>query len=338
VEALPRRSDALTRGLAAFAGRHGLFGAGARIGVAVSGGADSVALLLLLDGLAAASGWQLTVLHYDHAWRAESGADAAFVAALARRLGWPLRGARARAPLPMADREQQARRARYAFFERAGAELDWVATAHTADDQAETVLLRLLRGAGPAGLAGILPRRALAPGSRVRLARPLLWARREALRAWLGRREQPWREDRTNQDLHPRRNRVRHEFLPPLAAAFNPGLVRGLCDLAEILRAEEEVWAAALAGTFARLWQPGRGGGGFRRDAFARLPLALRRRLVREAVGRVQGDLLRVDFRAVQEVVDWAACSSRHPRVRRLGRVECRVSAQAIEFALALKL
>ena len=332
--------DPLARRLAAFAARHAMFAPGARIGVAVSGGSDSMALLLLLHALASAAGWQLTVLHYDHAWRPDSATDARFVAAVARRLGWPLRRARARAPLPQADREQQARRARYAFFQRAAAAsgLACVATAHTADDQAETVLLRLLRGTGPAGLAGILPRRSLASGAATLLVRPLLWARRDELRAWLLRHRQDWREDRTNQDLHPRRNRLRLQFLPALAAAFNPALVRGLCDLAEIVRAEEELWAAALARAFARLWQPQAAGGRFPRADFAALPLALRRRLVREAVRAIQGDLRQVDFLAIEEVAEWAASAARHPRLRRLGRVECRVSARALDFAPELKL
>ena len=336
----PRYPDPLARKLARFAAGHALFAPGARIGVAVSGGSDSVALLLLLHALAPAAGWQLTVLHFDHAWRADSAADAAFVAALARRLGWPVRLARAHSPRATADREQHARRARYAFFQQcvAAEDLAWVGTAHTADDQAETVMLRLLRGSGPTGLAGILPRRGLVPGGPAMLARPLLWARREELRAWLRSQAQPWCDDPTNLDLHPRRNRLRLGFLPPLAAAFNPSLVRSLCDLADIVRAEEEYWAGVVASAFARLWQPHPAGGRFPRADFASLPLALRRRLVREAVRRLQGDLRQLDFRAADEVVEWAASAARHPRQRRLARVECRVAARALDFVLALKL
>ena len=330
----------MARQLSAYAARHGWFAPGARIGVAVSGGADSVAMLLLLHALAPGLGWQLTVLHFDHASRSDSAADAEFVTALASELSWPVCAGRAPSPAPDADREQQGRRSRYAFFRECAIvhALDWVATAHTADDQAETVLLRMLRGAGPTGLAGILPWRPLAADGPARLARPLLWARRDELRAWLRSQSQVWREDPTNQDLHPRRNRLRLEFLPALAAGFNPALVRDLCRLAEIAHAEEEYWAAAVAPAFRRLWQESASGGRFPRDDFAQQPLALRRRLVREAVRRVQGDLRQVDFRSVDDVVNWAAAPVHHARLRRLGRVDCRVSARALDFACALKL
>lgn len=285
--------------------RYEMAAPGDRIGVAVSGGSDSVALLLLLHDLAPALGLQLAVLHLDHALRPESAADAEFVRQLAERLGLPLLLRVANLARPGENLEQAARRVRYGFFEAAvdGGEVDCVATAHTADDQAETVLLRLLRGAGTRGLAGIWPvmRTADHQGSRVRprMIRPALHCRRDDLRAWLRARGQTWREDTTNLDLSRRRNRIRHELLPQLIRAYNPRAVQNLSDLAEIARAEEEYWRGEVGRLMPELWRPVEGGLEAATAALAGAPLALARRLLRTAIAAVQGDLRRVDFRHV---------------------------------------
>jgi tRNA(Ile)-lysidine synthase len=213
---------------------------GASIGVvAVSGGADSVALLRALASQAAGP---LVVAHLNHQLRgSESDADEAFV----RELHAQLVAAGARL-LPLwserldvrrgaqgANLESVARRLRYewltAVARQAGAA--WVATGHTADDQAETVLHRLLRGSGLRGLAGIPRRRQLATG--VTVVRPLLAVRRSDVLAYLEERDQPFRQDSSNWERQYTRNRLRHDLLPVLAEQYNPAIVEVLGRLAQ---------------------------------------------------------------------------------------------------------
>jgi tRNA(Ile)-lysidine synthase len=219
---------------------------GERVAVACSGGADSTALLLLLNEIAESLGCVLSVAHLNHCLRGqESDADAEFVRQMAARLGIPCQIERAEvgklARLSRTNREAQAREVRLRFFLsliRSG-QADRVALAHTADDQAETVLYRLVRGAGTRGLTGIHPT------VEGKIIRPLIEARRDALRAWLAARGQPWREDSSNQDLRLARNRIRHEVLP-LLAEFNPRIIETLAHTAAIARQEEAFWNAYL--------------------------------------------------------------------------------------------
>src|SRR5271170_4466603 len=200
---------------------------GDRAAVAVSGGADSVALLRMLESLRDRLGIALLVVHLNHTLRgAESDADARFVEDLARRL-------------------------RYAFFERVVAEgrATRVVVAHTADDQAETVLAHILRGTGPAGLAGIYP----AVGSVVR---PLLGERREDLREYLRGLGQNWHEDSTNRDLSKQRARIREQLLPLLERDFSPRAVNHLAGLAGLAREEEVFWSALVEDRFRALVRP----------------------------------------------------------------------------------
>jgi tRNA(Ile)-lysidine synthase len=226
--------------------RYSMLHPGDVVGVAVSGGADSTALLLLLDELRGDLGITLKVLHLNHCLRgADSDADEQFarnlasahhieflaqrvdVAAEARRQHWNL--------------EDAARRLRYAFFEglvqkKAVAR---VAIAHTADDQAETLLARILRGTGPRGLAAIYPIRGA-------IVRPLLETRRQALREYLGAKNQQWCEDATNNDRTRDRARLRHDWLPHLERDFGPGVVERFAETARIASAEEDFWAAIV--------------------------------------------------------------------------------------------
>jgi len=327
--------NALASRSIAWSERHRLLAPGDRVAVAVSGGSDSVALLLLLTELAESLGLQLCVAHFDHRWRPESAADAAWVAALAQKLALPFCLGRAPDAPPPGNREQVARRLRYAFLHSllASGDATRIATGHTADDQAETVLLRLLRGAGATGLAGILPAR---DGTTV--VRPLLFARRQELRHWLQARRQAWREDPSNVALDRRRNLLRHRFLPELEAAFNPALVERLGTVAELARAEEEFWAAYLVPLRDRFFQPTPQGSRASRADLQALPLAVRRRLLRAAIARLKGDLRQVDFAGIEALVVGLGQSPRHPRLFTVAGVACRLSSQWLDLALQLRL
>src|SRR5580700_5445872 len=204
--------------------RTSLFRAGQRIAVAVSGGADSVALLRCMLEERPKLGIALSVVHVHHGIREAAEEDAAFVGHLAAAHDLPFHLHRTDAPAAAAalheTLEEAARNLRYAFFRQlmANGVADAIATAHTLDDQAETVLHKLLRGAWTEGLSGIHPVLTLDPGS---ILRPFLGTSRAVIEAWLLSLPQPWREDATNQDMAHTRNRIRHHLLP-LLATFNP--------------------------------------------------------------------------------------------------------------------
>ena len=219
--------------------KQGLLRAGERVGVAVSGGADSVALLLLLAELRKQLGIVLSVVHFNHKLRGkDSDGDEKFAAKLAEKYGLAFHAGRddiaAKAKSNRANVEDTARRARYAFFARLveDGRLDKVAVAHTADDQAETVLAHILRGTGLAGLGGIHP----AVGHVVR---PLLGVRRAELRAYLRSKKQTWREDATNRDTARMRARIRKKLLPILEKQFQGAVVEHLSSLADLARDDE---------------------------------------------------------------------------------------------------
>lgn len=218
---------------------------GDRCGVAVSGGADSIALLHALHSLAPRWGLHLEVLHLNHQLRGdESEADAEFVRCTSERLGVPVHLASVDVRALGGNLEEAAREARLRFFAEMAEQhqLRRIATGHTRSDQAETVLFRLLRGSGPQGLAGILP--LTAEG----LIRPLLQVSRPEVEAWLRARGIAWREDSSNLDRAFARNRIRRELLPQLARDWNPNLEQALARLAEIVRDEEAWWATQMPG------------------------------------------------------------------------------------------
>lgn len=201
-----------------------------RLLVGVSGGPDSVALLHALVKL----GYRPHVCHLNHRWRGKaSDADAKFVRVLAGQLGLPVTiGSR-----KVAHTEAAARQARQAFFERVAKKtgIRTLVLAHTADDQVETFLLRLLRGAGPTGLGAMWPERQI---GKLRVVRPLLDVSRAEVLKYLSAEGLKWREDASNADRRFLRNRIRHELLPLLERDYNPGIRKVLRRTAEILRAE----------------------------------------------------------------------------------------------------
>ncbi|MGD9721666.1 MAG: tRNA lysidine(34) synthetase TilS [Pirellulales bacterium] len=206
--------------------------------LAVSGGADSVALARAMCRLKTTGAGRLVVAHFNHRWRpAASDADQAFVQELARLLEQECVCGAADEPVEAASpdgREAAARAARYAFLQQAAEARGcrFVVTAHTADDQAETVLHHVLRGSGLAGLSGMPRTRPLGPA--VTLIRPMLLLRRQEVLDYLAALDQPFRDDASNFDLHYTRNRIRHELLPQLVSGFGPVVVDSLVRLASL--------------------------------------------------------------------------------------------------------
>jgi tRNA(Ile)-lysidine synthase len=279
---------------------------GLRLAIGLSGGADSVALLRALAGRAGELGLVLHVAHVHHGLRGtEADADRDFCSKLADQLGLPFHEAQvdtAAAAKANPGRskavetiEQAARRLRYGWFRElmASGTMDAVATAHTRDDQAETVLSKFLRGAWTEGLSGIHP---VVGYSEGRILRPMLSVSRAEIEAYLGAVGQGWREDSSNRKLTFTRNRIRHELLP-LLEGWNPRLRDHLNQMADLARNEEAWWDAEVARAAAQIILPGRpvrGGGRAAGEGLAfevarliELPVALQRRILRLAAERL---------------------------------------------------
>ena len=280
---------------------------GGRVLAALSGGPDSVALSVLLADAAEAGGFALAgLLHVNHQLRGGAAeADEGFCRDLAAELDVPIRVERVDvAGLARAARlsiEHAGHRARYAVFERVAGEerADRVATGHTRDDLAETVLLRLIRGAGPGGLAGIRPRAG-------RIVRPLLEVTRRELREHLAARGLAYREDDSNRDLRVIRNRVRHRLLPLLEREFSPSIVAALAREAAIARADAD-WIDGVANQrAASVVTYEEGAVAVDVAAIRAQPLAVARRIARTALERASGRG-RVGFDHVERLLDLAA-------------------------------
>lgn len=302
-----RRLSTFARRLLAEWRRIDALAAEAHVVVAVSGGADSVALLLALDELRRAGRLSvgLTVAHLDHGLRGEEGSrDAVWVSELAGGLGYEVRRGRVevgqRAAEACENLEQAARVARYEFLREearqcgAGA----VLTAHTMDDQAETVLLRLLRGSGADGLGGMRRVRALEAGGSVLLVRPLLgWAARRQTEEYCRERGVEFRIDTMNEDEGFARVRVRKRLLP-LLGTFNGRVVEALVRSAELLREDASALnaAAALLLAEASVRETDEATPLLRVDVLSAAPAALRRRALRQWIAVARGDLRRVEM------------------------------------------
>jgi len=280
--------------------------AGNRVGVAVSGGLDSVGLLRLLLGLRKQLGIVLSVVHFNHKLRGlEADADEQFVQALARKYKVDFHCDRGDVGAHATERhlsvEAAARKVRYEYFDclLRTEGLNRIATAHTLDDQAETVLMRLVRGAGSRGLAGIYPQLAVhgSQFSETSIVRPLLGIRRKELEAYLREIGQEWREDSTNRDLRHARNRVRHGILPRLERNLNPAVREALAETAEIARAEEEYWKNEIARVLPLVWEDGQ----LTTAVLAEFPLAVQRRVIRAAAESLG---FRLEFRHVEEILE----------------------------------
>src|SRR3954465_2467967 len=309
-----------TAKIAAFVRKHELIVPGERVGVAVSGGADSVALLRALLELRGELGCVLAVVHFNHKIRPEAGEDAGFGEGWAKEYGLEFFGAKGDTKefgkATHNSIETSARMLRYGYFDRLVIDhrVDKIATAHTLSDQAETVLLRLLRGAGSRGFVGIYPDRGRSVFPNIEsyskcqrpalrdllgsaIVRPMLNTSRQEVENYLRILKQPWREDSSNRKLEHTRNRVRHVLLPLLENEFNPNIADILANTAEIARAEEEYWGLETGKFIDPVTKHPR----LNLDVLLKQPLALRRRVLRQAFEQASGKTL--DFEHTDALV-----------------------------------
>jgi len=276
--------------------------------VGISGGCDSVFLFHCLEKLRKKRRLTLTAAHYNHCTRGEeSEEDERFVTSLCKKMNVPLVAGRWEHSGNGRVSEEKARDARYQFFEKVCRSVgaNKLALAHTFDDDAETILFRLLRGSGLQGLRGIPYERELGP---YRVIRPLKEIAREEIRDYLQRKGISWREDSSNQDRSYRRNRIRHELLPLLAKEFNPNikeilvhLGRNLSEDYEYLRKEaesafEEVLLTAKQDEVV-----------LRRKVFLKCPIAIQKHLFRTALQRLGVGMDKVgysEWKSVAEILE----------------------------------
>ncbi len=322
---------------------------GTRVAVACSAGADSVALLRLLLELREELGIVLSVAHFHHQIRgAEADADEQFVTDLAARFQLELHSGSGDVPAhAVAQRisiETAARELRHQWFAElvCQGKADKIATAHTLDDQAETVLMRILRGTGARGLAGI------APSQKAKnLVRPLLETSRHEIETHLKAIGQSWREDSSNLDLDHTRNRIRHTLLPLLERDFNPAIRHTLADLADLARAEDEYWSSELLTLLPRLvreGKPSRSGRSVSGDsgqvialdlnALHGLPMALKR-LALQGVAEKLGVTL--EFKHIQQLIDLASPNKPGKKLVLPDDLVANRTAREIQFSQNLK-
>ena len=279
--------------------KRGLFKGGERTVLAVSGGPDSLAMLHVFVRVAPIYGLELHVAHLDHRLRPDSDRDAAFVAREARKLGLPVtvRTAESNEPIPGLSPEEAARERRKSFLQEVaeGIGAARIATAHTMDDQAETVLMRLLFGTGPRGLGGI-------PPLRWWYVRPLIDARRAHVMAFCRALRLRPRMDPTNTDPAFRRNVIRHETIPFLTSTLNASLTEALARLADLLRDEDQYLHGLTTSKAPPEDAPG-GGSRLPLEAIRALPVPLQRRAIRYLFATEGVEASATHTEAVRELV-----------------------------------
>lgn len=276
--------------------------------VGVSGGADSIALLHALHAFRDRLAISLAVAHLHHGIRgAEADADAEFVQRTAWRLGYPCIVEHADVPARIRrtgeSLEMAARAERLAFFDRAGRAFgaDAIALAHTADDAAETFLIRLLRGSGLMGLRGLAPESRV---GRLRIVRPLIDISRAQVEAFLRTHRIPWREDLSNDDLSILRNRIRHQLLPLLEREYQPEIRRVLLRTAEALRGDADLVEPMIC----RAHERAQKGEDLAVERLASLEPALRRHVLARWLRSRGVPESRVDFRMIERVGHLVLC------------------------------
>ncbi|EAX47241.1 tRNA(Ile)-lysidine synthetase [Thermosinus carboxydivorans Nor1] len=286
--------------------RRRLLTAGDRVVVACSGGPDSLALVHLLHRLQPAYGFDMVVAHVDHMLRgAESAREAEFVRAFCRRLGLDCQVAAIDVPGVLAERggstQEVARTLRYAFLRRVADSLGGakIATGHHRDDQAETVLINFLRGAGPGGLRGMQP----AAGG---IIRPLLSVTRQEIEDYCAAEGLTPCLDSSNLHTDYLRNRVRLELLPLLAREYNPAIGENLARLAEIMADQYDFLKQCAADVYTRVADETEGRLALDSAALAALPTALRREVLRLAIEKKRGSLTGISFWHVEKLLEMA--------------------------------
>lgn len=289
--------------------RYRLLTRGDGVVVAFSGGPDSTALLLLLAEARVEMRLSLHAAHLNHGLRGrESEEDQRHAAVFCSSLGVPFVARRVDLTGEASGKgnwEERARQARYRFLEGERRRLGFqrIALGHTRDDLVETLLMRLLRGSGLSGLAGLYP------AVEGVIVRPLIEASRRQIIEFLGEQRVPWRVDSTNQDLRFLRNRLRHHLLPLLEERYNPRIRERLADAAELLRDDEQLLEQEVSRQWAGLLRPlAAGSGSVRAVALDRagllaLPAGLRRRIIRRAIRFSRGNLRRIGRQHVEQVL-----------------------------------
>lgn len=319
--------------------RHQMIAQGDRILVGVSGGPDSVALLHLLLLLKPRFSLAIGVVHLNHTLRqAESDRDADFVAALTRKQDLPYYACRADVRKYRQDHrlslEEAARRVRYAFFSRIAAEKGYgaIALGHNSDDNAELVLMHLLRGSGPLGLSGIPAVRRLS-GSRLKIVRPLIESTRADIMAFLQARRIPWVLDSTNADPRFIRNRIRLELLPFIKRSFNPAVAQNLNRLADLIRDEDQYLEQVIAPFFDRA-VTARASGRLTLSVpvLNQLHPAARRRVLRMAIRECRGTLRRITFPHINAVIRLMESRSPEKSLDLPDRIRIRRSHEALHI------
>ncbi len=293
-----------------FIRRRKLFSPGDTVIAAVSGGADSIAMLDILLNL---PGFRIKVVvaHLNHMLRGgESDSDEEFVRSLAEKHLLPFEGRRVDVADVAAKEhlslEEAGRNCRHAFLEQLARKYSpaVISLAHNKNDQAETVLIRLLRGAAGSGLAGIRPR-----SDDIRIVRPLLMVSRKEIESYLANRGISWREDSSNSDPRFLRNRIRHQLLP-LLHDYNPEIVERLSITAEALGNDEALLDLLTCEAFSRCRVSAESGVRLDLDMLLHEPAPLHNRLFRHAIRSVKGDLKRISFRHLEAVEKLVAGNS----------------------------
>ena len=303
-----------------------------RVLVAVSGGIDSVALLHILLELAPTFSFRLGVAHFNHGLRGEDAdKDAEFVASLAGRLQLPFhadkRDTRSDQKRHRLSLEEAARKLRYAFFTKVREAHGYtkVALGHQADDNAEQILMQLIRGAGMSSMAGIPPIR------DATIIRPLIRLTRQQIHYYCRSAGISFVADKTNFDRRHLRNRIRHDLIPLLRRDYNPEVVRSVNRLSDIVR-DELRWTEDICETQFRLAITGMKPDllRFSINELRNSVPALRRRIIRKAVGLVKGDLRHVGFAHIDAVMQLIAVDSEDGRVHLPGRIEVKTAGNEL--------
>jgi tRNA(Ile)-lysidine synthase len=292
---------------------HHMLQTGDAILIGVSGGPDSVALVRILLGFVPAYSLRIAIAHLNHCLRQnESDRDQAFVTALAKRVELPIYVEREDVRRYQKHRhlslEEAAREVRYRFYHAIAARYGYnkIALGHHSDDNAELILMGLLRGSGPVGISGMRPVR------DDKIIRPLIRLRRSQIMDYVAAKELDYIEDSSNRDSQFLRNKIRNRLIPELLAEYNPNLIASLNRLADILGAEQQMIENVILPIFENAMifeKPGKLGLGI--AALNQQPLAVRRRLIRRAILRVKGNLRQIAFVHIKAVLRLAQKGSR---------------------------